>query len=184
LSEQSDQQKDGAFVLSEKPGKKRENRRKKQETKEKWAEREALRSEKKQKQLARLEGLHSEICESTHPLISHDAWVNIMITLNVKLESTEDSTRCLNCASVISPGEISWVFFSRSLPGMSRAKKGTSKKTKVHCCQECGLPLILPIPGTSKKKKISNKHSNLPNPGALVPRKGVRLFSGQRRNWE
>jgi len=194
LSEQSEQEKDGVFVLSEKAIIKREVRLKKQEAiKIRRTEREAVRAENYQKHLARLEGLHSEICESTHRLISHEAWVNIMIKLSVKFESTKNSPKCLNCDSVIPPGEISWVFSiltpetsgrKMKLPSPQRAdnNRRSKKTTKIHYCQQCGLPLLLPIPSTSKKKKKRKKQSNLPNPGDLVPHKGVRLFSGQRRN--
>ena len=184
MSEQSEQEKDGGFVLSKKAIKRREVRLKKKEAikikKIRNAEREAVRAEKKQKQLARVIGLHSELCESTHPLISHDAWVYIMIRLNVQFESTDDSPKCLNCASVIPPGEISWVF------SMSAPKKNSGRRMKLpstrganknrrHYCQQCGLPLLLTKPCTSKKTTKRNKQSDFPNPDDLVPRKGVRL---------
>ena len=41
---------------------------------------------------------------------------------------------------------------------------------------------LLQTMGGIRKKKKRKKQSNLPNPGDLVPHKGVRLFSGQRRN--
>ena len=113
------------------------------------AKKEAFRVEKQQNNLLKLKALHPGICERTHPLISHGAWTNIVIQLGFKFESTVDTSRCVNCASVIPPGEISWVMNKRIRQNNGQRSK---QKFKNHYCQQCGLPLLLPEPSTSKKK--------------------------------
>jgi hypothetical protein len=140
------------------------------------AKKEIVRVRKQRKDLATLEFLHSEICERTHPLIGHSAWGNIVIRLGFKSESTEDLSRCANCHSDIPPGEASWVMNKRIRQNTGKRSK---QKFRVHYCQKCGLPLLLPEPGTPKQKK-----SNPSNAGASGPRKSARPFSGPRGNRE
>lgn len=140
------------------------------------AKKEMVRARKQQKDLETLETLHSEICERTHPLISHGAWGNIVIQLGFKSESTEDPSRCANCHSDIPPGETSWVMNKRIRQNTGKRSK---QKFKVHYCRKCGLPLLLPEPGTPKQKK-----SKTPSAGAVGSRKSARLFSGPRGNRE
>jgi len=134
------------------------------------AKKESLRTEKLQKDQATLEALHSEICERTHPLISHGSWGNIVIQLGFKYESITDSSRCANCSADIFPGELSWAMNKRIRQTNGRRSK---QKFKNHYCRQCGIPQLLPEPGTSKKKE-----SKLPNSGTPVQRKSVR----QKRN--
>jgi hypothetical protein len=114
------------------------------------AKKEVVRAEKQQKDLSKLEALHWGVCESTHPLISHEAWANIVIQLGFKFESIGDTSRCVNCASSIPPGEISWVMNKRIRQSNGRRSK---QKFKIHYCHKCGLPLLLPEPSTSNTKK-------------------------------
>ncbi len=138
------------------------------------ARKEADRAKKQRTDLRTLEALHSDICERTHPLIGHAAWGNIVIRLGFKFESSKESSKCTNCHSDIPPGDSSWVMNKRIRQSSGKRSK---QKFKVHYCQKCGLPLLLPEPGTPKQKK-----SNLPKDGALGPHKNVNPFSGQRRN--
>ena len=140
------------------------------------ARKEADRAKKQRKDLRTLEALHSDICERTHPLIGHAAWGNIVIRLGFKFESSKESSRCANCHSDITPGEASWVMNKRIRQSSGKRSK---QKFKVHYCQRCGLPLLLPEPGTPKRDKAA-----LPNVGASGPRKSAKPFSGPRGNRE
>jgi len=113
-----------------------------------------------------IKDLHFDACEIVHPRLEHDEWTKIVNIRRVRFEPVIGAPFCLNCGLRITDGTEAWV---------------VNKKKRIHYCKECGMSQFLPVSSRLSRSKRNNKR---PNPGALLPPKGKRLYSGQRRNWE
>jgi hypothetical protein len=137
------------------------------------ADRETARAEKKKKQLARLEQLHPDLCETTHPRATHAQWANVVKRLSFKFESKDKTAYCLNCKEKIQAGDNSWVM---SKPSKKNASRGSRKKVKIHFCVRCGIS-----PKDIRPELTTRKIVDPPSPSYFQSPRRVRLYSGQRK---
>jgi hypothetical protein len=151
------------------------------------AEKEAIRAEKKtalaekeKKHLAKLEELHSDLCDTTHPRTTHAKWANMVNQRGVKLKSIYTTVFCLNCKEKIPVRDKSWVMrvmSKKSKKTASRGSRGTRKKIKLHFCERCGIS-----PEDVRQVRTTKKIVDPPSPSYFQSPSRVRLYSGQRKH--
>ena len=140
------------------------------------AEKEAARAERAKKQLAKLEILHPELCEITHPRTTHAKWGSMVNRWGIKFKSTYTTVNCLNCKEKIPVRGKSWVMSKNSKNTSSRGSRGTRTKIKIHFCKRCGIS-----PEDVRQVRTAKKIVKPPSPSYFQSPSRVRLYSGQRK---
>jgi hypothetical protein len=141
------------------------------------ADKETDRAENKKKQLERLEQLHPDLCESTHPRATHAQWANVVKRRGVRFKSNYATVYCWHCREKVPAGANSWVMRKQSKKTAGRGSRGLRKKINIHFCERCGIS-----PADDRQLRTPKKIADPPSPSYFRSPGRVRLYSGQRKN--